>query len=111
MGEGVLRIRTVARRSRQVEVMKEILATSAIAEKFATQGVAPGKLAGSDFTRFMEAERSCGRGRYVVACCTLTAYRLWTGSVQRSTQGLQAVHDDLGKKIGIAFGQAILLVL
>jgi tripartite-type tricarboxylate transporter receptor subunit TctC len=39
-----------------VEVMKEILASSAIAEKFAAQGVAPGKLAGPDFTRFVEAE-------------------------------------------------------
>ncbi len=42
--------------TRMVEVMREILATSAIAEKFATQGVAPGKLAGRDFTRFVEAE-------------------------------------------------------
>jgi tripartite-type tricarboxylate transporter receptor subunit TctC len=42
--------------TRMVEVMKEILASPAIAEKFATQGVAPGKLAGPEFTRFVEAE-------------------------------------------------------
>ncbi len=42
--------------TRMVEVMKDILASPAIAEKFATQGVAPGKLAGPDFTRFVEAE-------------------------------------------------------
>jgi tripartite-type tricarboxylate transporter receptor subunit TctC len=41
---------------RLVEVMRDILASPAIAEKFATQGVAPGKLAGPDFTRFVEAE-------------------------------------------------------
>lgn len=42
--------------TRLVEVMKEILATPAIAEKFATQGVAPGKLTGTDFTRFVDDE-------------------------------------------------------
>ena len=42
--------------TRMVEVMKEILASPAIAQKFATQGVAPGKLAGPEFTRFVEAE-------------------------------------------------------
>jgi tripartite-type tricarboxylate transporter receptor subunit TctC len=42
--------------TRLVEVMKEILATLAIAEKFATQGVAPGKLTGTDFTRFVDDE-------------------------------------------------------
>lgn len=42
--------------TRLVEVMREILAAPATAEKFATQGVAPGKLAGSDFTRFVESE-------------------------------------------------------
>jgi tripartite-type tricarboxylate transporter receptor subunit TctC len=42
--------------TRMVEVMKEILASPAIAEKFATQGVAPSKLAGPEFTRFVEAE-------------------------------------------------------
>jgi tripartite-type tricarboxylate transporter receptor subunit TctC len=42
--------------TRLVEVMKEILATPAIADKFATQGVAPGKLSGADFTRFVDAE-------------------------------------------------------
>jgi tripartite-type tricarboxylate transporter receptor subunit TctC len=42
--------------TRMVDIMKEILASPAIAEKFATQGVAPGKLAGADFTRFVDAE-------------------------------------------------------
>lgn len=42
--------------TRMVEVMKEILASPAIAEKFRTQGVAPGKLAGPEFTRFVGAE-------------------------------------------------------
>ena len=42
--------------TRLVEVMKEILAAPEISEKFATQGVAPGKLAGPDFARFVEAE-------------------------------------------------------
>jgi tripartite-type tricarboxylate transporter receptor subunit TctC len=42
--------------TRMVEVMKEILASPAIAEKFATQGVTPGKLAGPEFSRFVEAE-------------------------------------------------------
>jgi tripartite-type tricarboxylate transporter receptor subunit TctC len=42
--------------TKMVEVMKEILASPAIAEKFATQGVAPGKLAGPDFTGFVGAE-------------------------------------------------------
>jgi tripartite-type tricarboxylate transporter receptor subunit TctC len=41
---------------RLTEAMKEILASPAIAEKFATQGVAPGKLAGPEFSRFVEAE-------------------------------------------------------
>jgi tripartite-type tricarboxylate transporter receptor subunit TctC len=39
-----------------VETMKEILAMPDIAEKFATQGVAPGKLVGADFSRFVDAE-------------------------------------------------------
>lgn len=42
--------------NRLVEIMKEILATPAIAEKFVTQGVAPGTLSGADFTRFVDAE-------------------------------------------------------
>jgi tripartite-type tricarboxylate transporter receptor subunit TctC len=42
--------------SRMVEVMNQILASPAIAEKFATQGVAPGKLSGADFTSFVDAE-------------------------------------------------------
>src|SRR5450756_160206 len=42
--------------SRLVQAMKEILATPAIAEKFATQGVEPGKLFGRDFVRFVDAE-------------------------------------------------------
>lgn len=42
--------------SRMVEVMTEILASPTIADKFATQGVAPGKLSGVDFTRFVDAE-------------------------------------------------------
>ena len=42
--------------SRLVEIMSEILASPAIAEKFATQGVTPGKLSGAEFTRFVDAE-------------------------------------------------------
>jgi tripartite-type tricarboxylate transporter receptor subunit TctC len=42
--------------TRMVEVMKEILASPAVAEKFSTQGVAPGQLAGPEFTRFVETE-------------------------------------------------------
>jgi tripartite-type tricarboxylate transporter receptor subunit TctC len=42
--------------TRLVDIMKEILATPVIAEKFATQGVTPGKLAGADFSRFVDAE-------------------------------------------------------
>lgn len=42
--------------SRMVQVMTEILASPAIAEKFATQGVAPGKLSGAAFTRFVDVE-------------------------------------------------------
>lgn len=42
--------------TRLVDAMKEILATPEIAEKFATQGVAPGKLTGADFTRFVGTE-------------------------------------------------------
>jgi tripartite-type tricarboxylate transporter receptor subunit TctC len=36
--------------------MKEILATPAMREKFATQGVEPGKLVGADFAKFVDAE-------------------------------------------------------
>jgi tripartite-type tricarboxylate transporter receptor subunit TctC len=39
-----------------VAAMKEILAASATREKFATQGVEPGKLAGTEFTTFVDAE-------------------------------------------------------
>lgn len=39
-----------------VAAMKEILAAPATREKFAGQGVEPGKLAGPDFTRFVDAE-------------------------------------------------------
>jgi len=42
--------------TRLVSAMQEILATPAIAEKFATQGVEPGKLFGRDFVRFVDAE-------------------------------------------------------
>ena len=42
--------------AKMVEAMREILASPAIAEKFATQGVAPGKLVGPEFSRFVEAE-------------------------------------------------------
>jgi tripartite-type tricarboxylate transporter receptor subunit TctC len=38
--------------------MKDILAAPATREKFATQGVEPGKLTGPDFTRFVDAEIS-----------------------------------------------------
>ncbi len=41
-----------------VAVMKEILAASETREKFATQGVEPGKLTGADFTKFVDAEIS-----------------------------------------------------
>lgn len=39
-----------------VAAMTDILASSAIREKFATQGVEPGKLAGADFSKFVDAE-------------------------------------------------------
>ncbi|CKX12851.1 Uncharacterised protein [Mycobacterium tuberculosis] len=39
-----------------VAAMKEILAASQTREKFATQGVEPGKLAGPDFAKFVDAE-------------------------------------------------------
>ena len=42
--------------SRLVSARKEILATPAIGEKFATQGVEPGKLFGRDFVGFVDAE-------------------------------------------------------
>ena len=42
--------------SRLVLAMKEILAAPAIGEKFATQGVEPGKLFGRDFANFVDAE-------------------------------------------------------
>jgi len=39
-----------------VAAMKDILAAPATREKFATQGVEPGKLTGADFTKFVDAE-------------------------------------------------------
>lgn len=42
--------------SRMVEVMGDILASPAIAEKFGTQGVTPGKSSGTEFSRFVDAE-------------------------------------------------------
>lgn len=39
-----------------VQAMKEVLAIPAIAEKFATQGVAPGTLSGDRFSRYVDAE-------------------------------------------------------
>jgi len=39
-----------------VAAMKDILAAPATREKFATQGVEPGKLVGADFTKFVDAE-------------------------------------------------------
>lgn len=42
--------------SRMVEVMGDLLASPTIAEKFATQGVTPGTLAGTNFSRFVDAE-------------------------------------------------------
>ncbi len=39
-----------------VAAMKEILAAPQTREKFATQGVEPGKLTGADFTKFVDAE-------------------------------------------------------
>ena len=42
--------------SRLVQAMKEILATPALSEKFATEGVEPGKLFGRDFVNFVDAE-------------------------------------------------------
>lgn len=39
-----------------VAAMKDILAASATREKFATQGVEPGKLTGSEFSAFVDAE-------------------------------------------------------
>ena len=41
-----------------VGAMKEILAAPATREKFATQGVEPGKLTGTDFAKFVDAEIS-----------------------------------------------------
>ncbi len=41
-----------------VAAMKDILAAPATREKFATQGVAPGKLAGADFATFVDTEIS-----------------------------------------------------
>jgi tripartite-type tricarboxylate transporter receptor subunit TctC len=41
---------------RLVQAMQEILATPAIREKFATQGVAPGKLTGIEFAGFVDSE-------------------------------------------------------
>jgi tripartite-type tricarboxylate transporter receptor subunit TctC len=42
--------------SRLVLAMKAILAEPALAEKFATQGVEPGKLSGREFIDFVDAE-------------------------------------------------------
>ncbi len=42
--------------SRMVEVMGDLLASPTIAEKFATQGVTPGTLVGTNFSRFVDAE-------------------------------------------------------
>jgi tripartite-type tricarboxylate transporter receptor subunit TctC len=39
-----------------VAAMKDILASPAIREKFATQGVEPGKLSGAVFVSFVDAE-------------------------------------------------------
>ena len=39
-----------------VAAMKDILAAAATREKFATQGVEPGKLVGTDFAKFVDAE-------------------------------------------------------
>jgi tripartite-type tricarboxylate transporter receptor subunit TctC len=39
-----------------VAAMKEILAAPAMREKFATQGMEPGKLVGADFTKFVDTE-------------------------------------------------------
>ncbi len=39
-----------------VAAMKDILASPATREKFATQGVEPGKLVGADFSKFVDAE-------------------------------------------------------
>jgi tripartite-type tricarboxylate transporter receptor subunit TctC len=39
-----------------VAAMKEVLASPAIKEKFATQGVDPGKLFGAEFVSFVDAE-------------------------------------------------------
>lgn len=41
---------------RLVRAMQEILATPAIREKFATQGVEPGKLTGTEFAGFVDSE-------------------------------------------------------
>jgi len=41
-----------------VAAMKDILAAPTTREKFATQGVEPGKLTGADFTKFVDAEIS-----------------------------------------------------
>ena len=41
-----------------VGAMKEILASPTTREKFATQGVEPGKLTGADFSKFVDAEIS-----------------------------------------------------
>ena len=42
--------------TRLVAAMKEVLAAPALGEKFATEGVEPGKLFGRDFVRFVDAE-------------------------------------------------------
>jgi tripartite-type tricarboxylate transporter receptor subunit TctC len=41
-----------------VAAMKDILSAPATREKFATQGVQPGKLAGAEFAKFVDAEIS-----------------------------------------------------
>jgi tripartite-type tricarboxylate transporter receptor subunit TctC len=50
--------------ARLVAAMKEVLAAPALAEKFAAEGVEPGKLFGRDFARFVDAE--IGKWRAVV---------------------------------------------
>lgn len=47
-----------AAHTKLVAAMKEILAAPQTREKFATQGVEPGKLTGADFTKFVDAEIS-----------------------------------------------------
>jgi len=41
-----------------VAAMKEILAAPETRQKFATQGVEPGKLTGAEFTKFVDTEIS-----------------------------------------------------